>query len=104
MPEGKSGANVVVPVYDVYYSFIKNHLIDIDELAEKDATDTEHKVSDAFNAHQEKAVSYVQKNILSPKAPTYEGLSEEGQEYATYIIRLLRDEIRYSGRAVEERG
>jgi penicillin-binding protein 2 len=92
LPKNGSGANVVVPVYDVYYSFIKNHLIDIDELAEKDATDTEHKVSDAFNAHQEKAVSYVEKNLLSSKAPTYESLSEEGQEYATYIVKTLRDE------------
>ncbi|MDD6551406.1 MAG: penicillin-binding transpeptidase domain-containing protein [Lachnospiraceae bacterium] len=92
LPKSGSGANVVVPVYDVYYSFIRNHLIDIDELAEKDATDIEHKVSDAFNAHQEKAVSYVEKNLLSSKAPTYEKLSEEGQEYATYIVKTLRDE------------
>lgn len=91
VPEGKPGTNVVVPVYSVYFSFVNNNLIDIDELSKKSSTDTEHKVSDAYQAHQEKALSYVQKNILSPEAPAYEDLSEEGQDYSTYIIRLLRN-------------
>lgn len=92
LPKNGSGANIVVPVYDVYYAFVKNHLIDIDELADKNATDIEHKVSDAFNAHQENAVTYVQDKLLSSKAPVYKNLSDEGQEYATYVIKTLRDE------------
>ena len=91
LPESGSGANIVVPVYDLYFSFIKNDLIDIDKLSESSATDTEHKVSDAFQAHQERSISYLQKNILSSKASAYQDLSEEGQEYATYIVKTLRD-------------
>ncbi|HAP04035.1 MAG TPA: peptidoglycan glycosyltransferase, partial [Lachnospiraceae bacterium] len=40
LPESGSGANIVVPVYDLYFSFIKNDLIDIDKLSESSATDT----------------------------------------------------------------
>lgn len=92
LPADGSGANVVVPVYDVYYSFVKNDLIDIDKMAEKGATDIEHQVSDAFNKHQESAISFVKDSILSANAPAYGSLSEEGQEYSTYIIKTLRED------------
>ena len=91
LPKDGSGANIVVPVYDVYFSFIKNDLIDIDKLAESSATDLEHSVSDEFLAHQEKSITYIKDKILSSKAAAYKDLSDEGQEYATYIVKTLRD-------------
>ncbi|MDD6381054.1 MAG: penicillin-binding transpeptidase domain-containing protein [Lachnospiraceae bacterium] len=91
IPAGSTNSNVVVPVYDVYFSFVNNNLIDIDQLSKKSSTSVEHKVSDAYQAHQEKSLSYVEKNILSSKAPAYDKLSEEGQDYSTYIIKLLRN-------------
>lgn len=86
-----AGSNVVVPVYNVYFSFINNNLIDMDELQEKSATEVEHKVSNAFIAHEDKAVGYVKNDILSSRAKAYGDLSEEGQDYSTYIIRYLRN-------------
>jgi penicillin-binding protein 2 len=102
LPESGSGANIVVPVYDVYFSFINNDLIDIDKLAESSATDTEHKVSDAFLDHQEKSITYLKDNILSSKSAAYQDLSDEGQEYATYIVKTLRDDGILSSKSKSE--
>ncbi len=92
LPSNGSGANIVVPIYNVYFTLINNNLINIDKLSDADATDLEHKVSDIFEKRRDKALDLVETQLFGKGAVDYDDLSEEGQEYATYIIKKLRSD------------
>lgn len=87
-PEGSS-TDVIVPIGDVYYSFIGNEILDIDEFAHEDATSTEKAVYAAFSARQERAVQNIISNLESSTSPAYKKLSKEMQAYMHYIASEL---------------
>lgn len=82
-------SNVVVPIGDVYYSFIGNEILDIDAFAEEDATSTEKTVYNAFTARQERAINNIISNLNSPSSPAYKNLSKEMQAYMYYFTSDL---------------
>lgn len=87
-PEGSS-TDVIVPIGDVYYSFIGNEILDIDEFAHEDATSTERAVYASFNARQERAIQNIISNMESATSPAYKKLSKEMQAYMHYIASEL---------------
>ena len=87
-PEG-SASDVIVPIGDVYYSFIGNEILDIDEFAHEDATSTEKAVYASFNKRQESAIKNILSNLESATSPSYKKLSKEMQAYMHYIASEL---------------
>ena len=87
-PEG-SASDVIVPIGDVYYSFIGNEILDIDEFAYEDATSTERAVYSSFNTRQERAIQNIISNMESATSPAYKKLSKEMQAYMHYIASEL---------------
>ena len=87
-PEG-SASDVIVPIGDIYYSFIGNEILDIDEFAHEDATSTEKAVYASFNKRQESAIKNILSNLESATSPAYKKLSKEMQAYMHYIASEL---------------
>ena len=100
-PEG-SASDVIIPIGDIYYSFIGNEILDIDHFAQEDASSTEQQVYAAFRTRQEQAINNIISDLESPTAPAYKTLSKEMQAYMYYIASdllttqtnvLLKDKI-----------
>ena len=47
-PEGGSGGNIPIPIYDVYYACINNNVIDTTHFTSEYAGDTEKAVQEAY--------------------------------------------------------
>lgn len=100
-PNGEA-SDVIVPIGDVYYSFIGNEILDTDEFAEEDATSTEKKVYALYCKRQDTAINKIIKDLQDANAPAYKELTKEMQAYMNYLSSellptttkvLLRDKI-----------
>lgn len=87
-PNGEA-SDVIIPIGDVYYSFIGNEIIDTDRLAEEDATSTEKKVYARYCTRLETAIGKIINDLKNPNAPAYQKLSKEMQAYMYYLTSEL---------------
>ncbi len=87
-PNGKS-ANVIIPIGDIYYSFIGNEILDVSQFAEEDATATEKQVYNLYNNRLESSIAKIVQNMESSKSPTYKNSPKEMQAYLNYIADTL---------------
>ena len=82
-------SNVVVPIGDIYYSFIGNEILDTERFSYEDATSTEKAVYDAFKTRQKRAIERVIADLKSPTSAAYKDLSKEMQAYMYYLTSDL---------------
>ena len=87
-PNGEA-SDVIIPIGDVYYSFIGNQILNTDHFAEEDATSTEKTVYSRFTARQESAISKIASYMESPTSAAYKDLPKEQQAYMNYIATEL---------------
>lgn len=87
-PNGEA-SDVIIPIGDVYYSFIGNEILDIDHFAEEDATSTEKTVYSKFSNRQEKSISKIVSYMESSNSSAYKDLPKEMQAYMNYIAADL---------------
>lgn len=83
-------SDIMIPVYDVYHSFINNNLIDTSKFSDADATDTERAVKSAYDKKAADVFSQLQSRLKPTTGTVYKDLSEEYQDYATYIVTYLK--------------
>ena len=83
-------SDIMIPVYDVYHSFINNNLIDTSKFSDADATDTERAVKSAYDKKTADVFSQLQSQLKPTTGTVYKDLSEEYQDYATYIVTYLK--------------
>lgn len=83
-PNGNA-SDVIIPIGDIYYSFIGNEILDTASFAEEDATSTEKKVYQLYSTRQESAIDKIISNLESSSSPAYKTLSKEMQAYMNYI-------------------
>ncbi len=87
-----SASNIIIPIGDIYYSFIGNEILDIDHFAKEEASSTEKAVYAKFSSRQDSMIQKIISNLQSPTAPAYKELSKEMQAYMYYISsQLLAD-------------
>ncbi len=81
-----SAADIMIPIYDVYYALIDNYIIDTTEFAKEDASELEQSVYQRFLQKREEAVAEIlnQLNAETPKA--YKNLPREYMNYMSYIV------------------
>jgi len=81
-----SAADIMIPIYDVYYALIDNYIIDITRFEEEDATELEKSIYQRFLVKREEAVKelLMQLNAEAPKA--YKDLSREMMNYMSYVV------------------
>ena len=87
-PNGEA-SDVIIPIGDVYYSFIGNEILDTDEFAEEGATSTEKKVYNLYCGRQENAINKIINDLKNANAPAYKDLTKEKQAYMNYIATEL---------------
>lgn len=84
-----SSDNVRIPVYDVYYSFFENGVLDISHLASEDATEIEKRVYQSFLSKRESVFAEI-KNELTSADPTKRDDLDEGMEaYLSYVVDTI---------------
>ena len=86
--ENASSASIIIPIYDVYYSVIKNSVIDITQFDRRDAGSAEKAVHAAFANYSEDVYRKVEKQLLTDRDP-YNELTREFKNYETYIVQML---------------
>ncbi|MCR5331483.1 MAG: hypothetical protein K6E62_09900, partial [Lachnospiraceae bacterium] len=88
--KGKDASNITIPVYEVYFSFIDNGLIDIQHFYKDDATELEKSVFTKFT-NKKNEVYRKLAAILSYSEPTINSrLNDEYEGYIDYIYSMLR--------------
>ncbi len=85
---------VMVPIYDVYKALVGNSIIDISHFAETDASDTERTVYEKFQQKQQSVFDQITYELTTDQPTTYANLSDEMQEYVSYVVDdLLTDTL-----------
>lgn len=92
LPSDGSTSNIVVPIYDVYFALINNNLLDIDEMHDSNATDVEKQIDKAYRSRKKNVLNSIEGQLFKSSSGAYESLSEEYQDYATYIVKKLRSD------------
>ena len=83
-------SDIIIPVYDVYYSFINNGLIDTTHFESGDATATEKAVLNAYNDKEASVLAELNNQLKQANGTVYNQLPKEYQEYSTYIVTKLK--------------
>lgn len=92
----------VIPIREVYFSFIDNEILNIDEFAESDATSTEANVYRKLLEKRQSIFGRL-RNILSYSSPgKTKDQTEEYQEYLTFIYNYLIDNKILLTNAIDE--
>lgn len=81
-----SSDDILIPVYDVYYSLFENNVLDADHLASDEASETEQKIYQAFLEREEEIFAQIENQMTSSSATPYKDLDEEMQVYESFIV------------------
>ena len=80
------GSDVIIPVGDVYNSFISNDILDMTHFSDDDAKSTEKAVHKTFSANKEAVLKKLKKMLNSSGAAAYKDQSKEYQAYLSYLV------------------
>lgn len=89
-PEGGSGGNIPIPIYDVYFACINNNVIDTAHFASEHAGETEQAVRQAYLDKKSRVFATLREELEEACTP-YVDLTTEYQVYESYIAALLYD-------------
>lgn len=89
--KGKSAKNIKIPIYDVYYSFIGNNLIDVTHFNEKDASATEKAVYSKYLNKRNNVFARLDKYLAEDSTVVNSKAGDEYEEYLTYIYSMLKE-------------
>ncbi|MEG2985949.1 MAG: penicillin-binding transpeptidase domain-containing protein [Lachnospiraceae bacterium] len=83
-PNGDSD-NIIIPISEVYNSFISNEILNSSHFSSPDAQPAEQAVHATYAAGQERALTEVISQLQSPEVAAYKDLPTELQAYMNYI-------------------
>ena len=83
-----TSANIMIPIYDVYFSVINNNLVDIRHFSSPYAAETERQVYSVYLDYKENAYNRLQNELFYTRTP-YNKLSKEYQVYESNMVNLL---------------
>lgn len=89
-PEGGSGGNIPIPIYDVYFACINNNVIDTSHFTSEHAGETEAAVLQTYQDKKARVFATLREELEEVCTP-YESLTTEYQVYESYIAALLYD-------------
>lgn len=79
-------SDVIIPIGDVYDSFISNEILNMSHFAEDDAQAMEQEVYSIFSGYKEQMLQQISSVLNDPGASAYQNMSKEMQAYMTYIV------------------
>lgn len=90
-PENASSANIIIPIYDVYFTLFDNNVISMSDLAAEDAAEYEAMVWNKFTNQQKNVLNRIYEEMYE-KNTVYSRLNSEYKSYENYIVNdLLTD-------------
>ena len=81
-----SAMSIVIPIYDVYYALIQNHIIDTSHFTADDATDLEKSVQQRFDVQLDDAINRIMTQLQSDSPTAYKDLPSDMKNYMSYIV------------------
>ena len=87
-PEGGSGGDIPIPIYDVYYACINNNVIDTSHFTSAYAGENEVAVQEAYLDKKARVFATLQDELTETCTP-YDALTEEYQVYESYVAAKL---------------
>lgn len=88
--ENSDSSDILIPIYDVYFSVINNGIADMKHFAEPDAGETEQEVYAKYLEYKQGVYEKLTYELTEGMTP-YKKLSKEYQVYQSNIIKLLND-------------
>lgn len=85
-----SSSDIKIPIYDVYFALIDNHVIDTAHFTSPEAGENEKAVQAAFEERKANVFEELNKE-LTEKLTAYESLNIEYQVYESFIAEMLYD-------------
>jgi len=82
-------SDIMIPIYDVYYTMFNNSVIDMKHMAGENAGETEREVYEAYLAYKQEVYDRLVYELTEGFVP-YNQLSKEYQVYESNIVNLLR--------------
>lgn len=89
--KGKSGADILIPIYDVYFALLDNNVIDINSFSRNDATLLEKSVHNKFLREQKNVLQQLNSILSINSKKVNSSFSEEMEGYVSYIYELLEN-------------
>lgn len=86
--ENASSSDILIPIYDVYYTLFDNEVIDLNHLSSKDATENEKTAYNAFLNKKSEVLDWIN-NELTTQKTAYKKLKIEYQVYQNYVEDTL---------------
>ncbi len=96
-----SSSTITIAVYDAYYSFLSNGIIDRDAFSLTTASTTEKEVLAAYESRLSSTLNTLSIMLGSTSGTTYSLLSDEYQDYATYIVTSLKSSGIFDASAID---
>lgn len=90
LKEDENSADILIPIYDVYYAVIRNSVIDIRDFTDEDAGETELEVHAKYLDYKAQVYERLNQEFFEKKT-IYDKLKLEYQNYQSDIITLLKD-------------
>lgn len=90
VPEGGSGGNIRIPIYDVYFACINNNVINTSHFKSNHAGEVEKQVYETY-LDKKAGVYATLREELEETCTPYEDLTEEFKNYESYIVAMLYD-------------
>lgn len=87
--KGYSSSNIRIPIYDVYFAFINNEIIDTNHFKADDATSLEKQVYLKFQSKLSSVLADLERVLAKDSKRTSKELSDETNEYLAYVNSLL---------------
>ena len=88
--EDSSSSDIVIPIYDVYYSMFNNSIIDLDHLSSEDASEAEKTIYEAYLEKKSSVLESLEDELTSKNTP-YKKLTTEYKNYENHIEDILID-------------
>lgn len=88
--ENVNSADIIIPIYDVYFALINNNVIDISEFTDDNAGETEKLVYEKYLSHKETVYHKLREEMETKRTP-YEKLSKEFQIYQSNMVANLEE-------------
>lgn len=86
--ENVNASDIIIPINDVYFALFNNNIINIAELSDNNATDTEKEVYQRFSQKQSQVFDTLRTELTDTATP-YNKLNPEYQVYESYIVSML---------------
>lgn len=83
--------NWLIPIKDVYFQIINNNIADIEKFNLEGASENERSIYGVLSAKKETVLSGIRSELYNNQAAALGSLSEEYNEYYTFIFNMLSD-------------